>query len=313
MARELQAVQLGSIELFLRAAEAGSFSDAARQLGLTPASVSRSVARLEARLGVRLFARSTRQVKLTEQGRLYAEHCREALGRIADVERELSGQRGVARGLLRVSLPTTYAHHRVLPLIPAFTARYPDLRLELHVGNRNIDFVEEGFDVAIRMGEPADSRLVARRLEDCSLGVFASPDYLARRGTPETPEDLPGHDCLPFLMPSSGRPLPWLFREAGRIREVAPHAPLQVSEDVLGCVGLARAGAGLTQIYHFIVAEDLAAGRLVEVLQDWSGCSRPFYLLHPHTRHPPAGLREFRDFLTAALAPPPVRPRSRAG
>jgi DNA-binding transcriptional LysR family regulator len=157
--RSFGAVQLGSIEIFIAAAESLSFVQAANELGLGAPAVSRSIARLEDRVGVRLFARSTRKVRLTDDGRLYFEQCKQALQQITSVEETLSGQSGEPSGLLRISMPTTYAHHRIIPCLAEFATLFPSIEIELNVSNRNIDFIEEGYDLAIRLGEPADNRL----------------------------------------------------------------------------------------------------------------------------------------------------------
>ncbi|MCA3220673.1 MAG: LysR family transcriptional regulator [Burkholderiales bacterium] len=303
MSRVFDPIQLGSIEQFCRAAELLSFRAAAEALGLTPAAVSRSIARLEARLGVRLFVRTTRRINLTADGRLYYEQCRQALAQIEEAERALTGRQSTPRGLLRMSLPTTYGHYRVLPLLPRFRAKYPDVQIEVSLSNRNIDFVEEGYDLAVRLDAPPDTRLVARKLEDATLGVFASSAYLKRRGAPERLEDLARHDCIQFIRPSTGRPMAWIFRDDGRDLDFAFDGPLRIADDVLGAVTCARAGAGLFQIYHFIAAEAVARGELVEVLHAYAGRSRPFSVLFPQNRHLSARVRAFVDFLVAKLAP----------
>lgn len=296
MSRLFEPVQLGSIELFCKAAELGSFTAAAEVLGVTPASVSRSIARLEARLGVRLFVRTTRSVRLTSDGELYHQRCQQALDQIADAERALTGQQRSPKGLLRVSVGTVYGHHRVAPLLPRFMAAYPDVEVELNVSNRNIDFVEDGYDLAIRLGEPKDSRLVARKLEDATVGVFAAPDYLARRGAPVTLDDLHRHDLIQFVLPSTGRPMPWVFRgEGGEDIDFSFKSRQRIHEDVLAGLPWAIAGGGLFQIYHFVAQEAVQAGRLVEVLQAAGGRSRPFYILYPQNRHLSARVRAFVD------------------
>jgi DNA-binding transcriptional LysR family regulator len=310
MVPRAETMQLASIELFCRAAEAGSFTAAAESLGLTPAAVSRSVARLEQRLGVRLFARTTRQVALTDEGRLYHAHCTQALAQLQEAAQALSGRQAVPQGLLRISLPTTYAHHRVLPVLPRFQARHPGVQIELQIANRNVDFVDDGYDVAVRGGEPRDSRLVARKLEDASFGVFASPAYLRRHGRPKTPHELPAHRCIQFVMPSTGRPLPWLFVDRGREIDVEVAPSLRVIDDVLGCLGHARAGGGLCQTYHFVAQEAVARGELVELLQPYAGRSRPFCVLYPTQRQLSARVRAFVDFLVQELAPPAKRRRA---
>lgn len=302
MSRLFEPIQLGSIEQFCRAAELVSFRAAAEALGLTPAAVSRSIARLEARLGVRLFVRTTRRINLTADGRLYYEQCRQALAQIEEAERALTGRQSAPRGLLRISLPTTYGHYRVLPLLPRFRAKYPEVQIEVSLSNRNIDFVEDGYDLAVRLDAPPDTRLVARKLEDATLGAFAAPAYLKRRGTPKTLEDLAHHDCIQFIRPSTGRPMAWIFRDDGRDLDFTFDGPLRVADDVLGAVTCARAGAGLFQTYHFIVAEAVARGQLVEVLHAYTGRSRPFSVLFPQNRHLSARVRAFVDFLVASLA-----------
>lgn len=304
MARTFDPMQLGSIELFCKAAELSSFTAAAGALGITPAAVSRSVGRLEARLGVRLFVRTTRQIRLTDDGRLYFEQCVQALLQIAEASRAVAGQQHTPSGVLRISAPTTYAHYRLFPLLPKFAAAHPQVQIDISVSNRNIDFVEEGFDLAIRLGLPQDSRLVARKLEDASLGVFAAPGYLRRKGTPKTVSDLRVHDCIPFILPSTGRPLPWLFNEAGEALERTPGGQVRVHDDVLGCMSHARAGGGLFQTYHFIASGALKAKELVEVMKPSAGRTRPFSILYPQNRHLSARVRAFVDFLVLELEKP---------
>ncbi|MCM5678107.1 LysR family transcriptional regulator [Schlegelella sp. S2-27] len=302
MTRSFDPIQLGSIEIFCKAAELGGFTPAAEALGLTPPAVSRSVQRLEARLGVRLFARTTRRVRLTDDGRLYYEQCRQALAQIEEAQRALSGQRGEVRGTLRVSVPSTYGHHRLLPRLPLFLQRHPEVSVDVQIANRNVDFIEEGYDVAIRRGEPQDTRLVARLLEHATLGVFASPDYLRRHGTPGTLDDLDRHLCIQFVLPSTGRALPWYFRDGGQDVERRVASRLCCLEDVVGCLNLARSGGGLAQGYHFVAATDLARGALLEVLQGHGGRSWPFYALYPQHRHLSARVRAFVDFLLEDVA-----------
>lgn len=227
MPRQFGGLMLGSVELFCLTAELQGFTAAAASAGLTPAAVSRSIARLEARLGVQLFVRTTRQVRLTDSGRSYYEHCRHALAQLVEAERELTGDQRVATGTVRISLPTSYGHYRVLPLLPAFRERYPGVELEVQLSNRNIDFAAEGYDLAVRGRAPPDSGLIARRLEDAELVVVATPKYLRRRGTPRTLESLKQHECLQFYLPSTGLPMPWLLRDGGRELEITTPAALR--------------------------------------------------------------------------------------
>ncbi len=297
MKRHFDDIQLGSIELFCLAAEAGSFSAAALEAGVTPAAVSRSISRLEERLAVRLFVRTTRSIRLTEAGRAYFEQCRQALAQLIEAEREAMGKQSQAAGTLRLSLPTTYGHHRILPLLPLFRARHPDVKVDIHLSNRNIDFVSEGYDMAIRVRALPDSGLIARHLEDAALVVVATKSYLAANGTPVTLDDLALHDCIQFELPSSGRRIPWLFQDQGKELEILAQGGYCLSEDVLGGVTLAKNGAGLFQTYKFVVEKELQSGELVQVLTPYQGRSRPFTLLYPHSRHIPLRLRAFIDFL----------------
>ena len=304
MTRTFDPVQMGSIELFCRAAELGSFTAAAEAVGITPAAVSRSISRLEARLGVRLFVRTTRSIRLTSDGEVYRVECQQALDQIAEAERAITGQQRVAKGLLRISVGTVYGHHRLVPLLPRFTTLYPGIEIELNLSNRNIDFVEDGYDLAIRLGEPRDSRLVARKLEDASLGVFASPDYLKRKGTPKKVADLRDHELIQFVLPSTGRPMAWIFKDSeGRDVDFAFKSRQRVNDDVLGCVAWARAGGGLFQIYHFVAQEAVRSGHLVEVLKQAGARARPFYILYPQNRHLSARVRAFADFLVDSVQP----------
>lgn len=302
MHRQFDDLMLGSIELFCLAGELGGFTAAATAAGVTPAAVSRSVSRLEARLGVRLFVRSTRQIRLTDAGRVYMEQCRQALAQFADAERLASGQQAQVSGRLRISVPTTYAHYRLLPMLPDFHREHPEVRLDLHISNRNIGFSDEAFDLAIRVRPQADSTLILRHLEDAPLVLVATPAYLETRRVPRSLDDLASHECIQFDLPSSGRRIPWLFRDGGEDVEFEAESAFTVSEDVLGGVTLARAGAGLFQTYRFIVEKDLAEGSLVEVLPAMAGRSRPYNLIYPHSRFVPPRVRAFIDFLTGRVA-----------
>lgn len=294
-------LRLSSIELFCRAASLGSFAAAAKACGITPSAVSRAVARLEARLGASLFVRTTRKLSLTDDGALYFAHCQEALGRIGEAEQVIRSHGSEAAGLLRVSLPTTYAHFRVLPRLREFTDRYPRIELELNVSNRQVDFVEEGYDLAIRLGEPPDSGLIGRKLEDAALGIYASPGYLATMPPVRSLADLEAHRCLQFILPSSNRPMAWILMEAGQAVDYSFNAQVRCSDDVLACLTLAVGGSGLFQIYDFIAAPYVARGELVETFTASRGRSRPFYALYPKQRQGSPKLRVFMDFL-ASLA-----------
>lgn len=302
MNRKFDNQRLGSIELFCLTAQHCGFTAAAHAAGLTPAAVSRSVARLETRLGVQLLMRTTRQVRLTDAGQRYYDQCQQALGQLVDAEREVTGQQLAPSGPVRLSLPTSYGHYRVLPLLPAFIKKHPGIELDLQLTNRNVDFTAEGFDLAVRARTPPDSGLIARKLEDAALVIVASPAYLRGRRKPRIAEDLLQHECLSFVQPNTGQPVPWLVLQDDRIVELAITSRLRCLDDILGPVTLARAGAGVLQTYRFLVEEDLREGRLIELLPESSGASRPFSLLYPADRHKPLRVRVLIDYLVKHLS-----------
>ena len=298
MMRTFDSTQVGSIELFCKAAELGSFSVAAEALGLTPASVSRSIKRLEERLGVRLFSRTTRNVRLTGEGALYWQECRQALEQIAEAERAITGNQKTPSGLLRISVGTLYANYRLLPILPHFARAYPQIELELSLSNRVADIVDEGYDLAIRMGVPQDSRLIAHKLEEATVGLFATPDYLARKGVPQHLDDLAHHDCLQFVLPTTGRAMPWILKMPdGQDLDYVFRSRFRLLDDAFGCISWGSAGGGVFQTYHFIAEAAVARGEWVEVLKGYGGRSRQFSVLYPQNRHLSARVRAFVDFL----------------
>ena len=303
MSRNFEDMSLGSIELFCLTAELESFTAAANAAGLTPAAVSRTIARLESRLGAQLFVRTTRKVRMTDSGRAYYEQCKGALAQLVEAERMLNGEQRSPTGAVRLSLPTSYGHYRILPLLGVFRAKFPGIELDLQISNRNVDFASEGFDLAVRSRTPPDSGLVARKLEDADLVFIASPKYLKKRGTPRSIDALLEHECIQFALPSTGQIVPWLLREEGRNREHHVPGAIRCSDDILAPVTLARHGVGIAQTYRFIVEEDLRDGLLKEVLQSHAGATRPFSLLYPANRHMPHRVRALIDFLMEALGP----------
>lgn len=300
---------LGDVEAFVAVVEHGSLTAAAVALSTTPSVISRAIGRLETRLGSQLLRRTTRRQSLTEAGRVYLEHSRSAFALIDDAERAIQGQDGELSGRVRLSVPTTYGHYRLPALLQRFAVRYPQVQIELNIANRNVDLVAEGFDLAIRLGQLPDSGLVARKLEDAALCLVASPAYLERAGLPRTLEDLRRHVCIPFVMPSTGRVANWLFRSepsAGSERsdiDWTPASQMLVSDDVLGVVSLAEQGIGICQSYDFIVEDRLRRGRLVELLPQLRGRSRPFSVIYAPHRRLSAASRALIDMLARESEP----------
>ncbi|WP_394843217.1 LysR family transcriptional regulator [Pendulispora brunnea] len=297
MTRLASAGTLPNLEAFCRTFENGSFTKAARMLEVTPQATSRSVARLEGALGVTLFRRTTRSLTPTDAGRRYYDLCVQALALLATGQRALASRGETPEGRVRISAPTSYGHLRLLPSLGTFRNRYPKVDVEVEISNRRIDFTRDGFDLAVRVGAIEDKTLVARKLGDFALGVYGSSAYLAKHKPPRTPADLAEHACIGFVLPSTGRVMPWQF--AGQPRGFVPDARYRCSEDVLGVVGLARAGVGLAQVYDMAAAEDVARGTLVEVLAGFRSARRPFWLLYPKTVKPSRATRAMLDFIVA--------------
>jgi len=294
---------LADVEALVAVVDHGSLTAAAVALSTTPSVISRAVARLETRLGNQLLRRTTRRTSLTEAGRLYVEQARAAFHLIDDAERTVQGEAGTLSGQVRLSVPTTYGHYRLPWLLRDFVRQHPQVRLEVNIANRNVDLVAEGYDLAIRLGALPDSGLVGRTLEDATLSVVASPDYLAAHGTPQTLDDLATHACLPFVLPSSGRVAPWLFRVDGGDVDWVPCSRIEVSDDVLGVVSLAQAGVGICQTYDFIIDACTRRGAdLVRVLPELSGRTRPFSLIYAPHRRLSAASRALIDALVSATA-----------
>ncbi|MBP1205272.1 DNA-binding transcriptional LysR family regulator [Duganella sp. 1411] len=301
MQRAFEDVMLGSIELLLSVAELGSFTLAANSAGISPAAVSKAVMRLEKRLGLQIFVRSTRKMRLTDAGERYVDGCRNALTLLREAEQSATGAQVVPTGRLRFSLPTPYAHWRVLPLIAAFRRLYPQVKINIHISNQSVSLTSEQFDIAIRGNTPADSGMVARKIEDAELVIVASPEYLRAAPPLRTPADLAHHQCIQFLLPRTGKNSLWSYVEDGVVREYEVAGDIVCEEEYLGGLALARGGAGVYQMYRFAVEDDLKAGRLVELLQEYGGATRPFYLIFPRTPVQPARLRVFIDFLMDKL------------
>jgi DNA-binding transcriptional LysR family regulator len=294
---------LPDVEAFLVVVEKGSLTAGAVALSTTASVLSRAITRLENRLGSQLLRRTTRRLSLTDAGRLYLEQAHAAFALINDAEREIQGWEGAIAGRVRLSVPTTYGHFRFPGLLQRFASEYPQVQIELNITNRNVDLVAEGYDLAIRLGDLPDSGLVARKLEDAGLYLVASGDYLERKGRPGNLIELREHSCIPFLLPSTGRVVPWLFCEEGQDVDWVPTAGIEVTDDVLGVVSLAEQGLGICQTYDFIVRERLRRGSLIEVLPQLRGRSRPFSVIYAPHRRLSAASRALIEVLVKTATP----------
>lgn len=291
--------KLGAMRAFVKVAETGSFSAAASLLGRSKAVISKQLAMLEAALGVQLLVRTTRRVRLSEAGRAYLERCAPLLADLEELESSVQQSQSSPRGLLRVAGPQTFSELHLASPLRAFLTRYPELEVELVLTDRLVDLVEQGFDVALRIGELEDSRLLARRLADSSIVICAAPAYLARRGVPRTPEALAEHDLV--LDSNLRQPQTWRFQRGSRTVGVRVAGRLQVNSAVMVRHFLLE-GAGIGLCPGFVVEDDIAAGRLVPVLEKFAGYRLGIYALYPHTRHVPRRVRVFVDFLADYFA-----------
>lgn len=281
-----------SMKAFVTAVQAGSMSAAAEQLGLSPAMVGQHVAALEERLGTRLLNRTTRRQSLTDFGASYFEQCRDILDRVAIADREAETQQTAPRGKLRVTAPTTFGAEALMPALKRYRETAPDVMLDLVLTDRNVDLVEEGFDVAFRIGTPPDSRLIARRLMPYRMMICAAPDYVKRMGEPCHPDELSGHEAVGFTPAAMS---PWRFSKDGKVVEVSPLRHLTVNSGQALRMA-ARAGLGVIMQPEILLAADVHAGVLVQLLPDWRLGERPMSLLYYRDQRMTPRLRSFISF-----------------
>ena len=290
---------LNGFVVFVQVAETRSFVAAGRLLGVSASAVGKSVARLEEKLGVRLFHRSTRSVTLTAEGALFLERSRRILAEIEAAQQELSQASAAPRGRLRVSLPMVSS--LVLPVLGEFMRAFPEIELDLDFTDRRVDVIEEGFDAVVRIGNPVDSRLSARRLGSFAMQVVASPHYLALRGTPQVPADLLQHTCMHYRWPNSGKLETWALRQAPGEPELQLPTSM-ICNNIETRVCFALQGLGVTYLPEFAIREPLADGSLQLILEDYVEHRGVFYVLWPASKHPSPKVRALVDFLCTRIA-----------
>ncbi|MFD1626710.1 LysR substrate-binding domain-containing protein [Azospirillum griseum] len=288
-----------SMRVFTRVAEAGSFAAAAKPLTLSPTMIANHIRALEEDLGVRLLNRTTRRQSLTEAGTAYLAHCHSVLAQMAEMRADLLAQRAEPRGRLRVSAPVSFGVERLIPALADYLAACPAVDLALDVNDRAVDLVDEGYEAVIRIGPLTDSRLIARPLTPYRMVVAASPAYLARMGHPTAPEELAHHTCLAFRYAAKSK---WRFTGEDGTVQIAVQPRLEVNSGP-GLRAAALAGIGVVMQPEALLANDLAAGRLVALFPDHALPSRPMTLLHQKDRRMSAKLRSFIDFVTARFPP----------
>jgi DNA-binding transcriptional LysR family regulator len=285
--------RIEDIEVFVEVAGQGSFTAAARRLNRSPAAITRAIAQLEARLGVRLLNRTTRAVSLTDAGERFLDGARRVLADLGEIEQAAAGFGAAPRGELAVTAPILFGRLHVLPLVTQFLAQFPDVTVRLMLLDRPVDLVEEGIDAAVRIGTLADSSAIAMRLGHLRRVTVAAPDYLERRGTPASPEELAAHDVIVFG--GIGGPQ-WEF--AGKAVRLAPRLTVTTAE---AAIDAAASSIGMTRLFSYQAVDALARGIVVRVLTSYERDEIPVHLLYPGGAHRPPKLRAFVDHAAPRL------------
>jgi DNA-binding transcriptional LysR family regulator len=293
---------LGGVSTLVAVVESGSFVRAAEALGVTQSAVSRAVSRLETRLGIRLLHRTTRSVKLTAEGQRFYEEIAPMLSGIRDAVTSATGAAAVVSGRLRVNIDPFVSRLLLAPQIGSFLNRYPELSLELITRDSLGDLIGEGFDVAVRFGDPPTSSLVVRKVLETRILTVAAPRYIERHGRPTKPSELSRHHCIQFRNPGTGQPFEWEFHQGRKIVPVKTSGRLLLT-DVGTMLGACIAGAGIAQVMALGVQDLLDGGQLVELFPDWPNEKFPLFALYPSRTLPPAKLRAFLDFVWKVALP----------
>ncbi|MGD9767774.1 MAG: LysR substrate-binding domain-containing protein [Pseudolabrys sp.] len=300
------------MQVFVRVVSLGSFSAAARSLGLSQTMVTKHIAALEERLGVTLLHRTTRRLNLTEAGRRYLQSSERILAEIEEAETLAVADRVEPRGTLRINVPLAFGMREIAPILPRFAARHPKLTVDLGLADRMVDLIEERWDLAIRIGRMADSSLVARKLAPLRLMVCASPAYLQEHGTPKTVDDLRRHSCLGYTLSAATSADRWLFGKDGKMSVPISGRFRADNGDALRLAALE--GLGLIYQPTFLLADDLRAGRLRAVTLDKPSVTFDgVFAVYPAERHPPAKVRACIDFLVEAFRGEPPWERDLPG
>lgn len=293
--------RLGDMAVYAKVVEHAGFSAAARELGVSTGAVSKAVARLEAHLGARLLQRTTRRLSPTEAGVALQAYCRAVVQQAEEAEQHLGQLQAAPRGVLRLAAPLAFGLAQVAPGLPAFRSRFPEVEVELELREAAVDMVGAGFDLALTLGPPVDTGLVARRVATSRTIVTASPGYLAAHGVPRQLEDLAQHACLVRLGPRAAQ---WEFEGPGGMRSVFVQGPLRANTE-MGLRDAVLAGVGIARMPSFLVADDLAAGRLKCLFANWTPRAEGVFACYPNRRHLPAKVRAALEFFAAAWGEAP--------
>lgn len=292
---------LNALVVFVRVAEARSFTAAAERLGLTASAVSKAITRLEKELGVRLLHRSTRLVNLTNDGVGFFEHCRDILASVEDAERAVTLAKASPHGRLRIQVPVGFGRRVVMPALRQLSQRHPALKIDAELSDRVADLAYEGFDAAIHIGQPSGDLLVAREICRLRFTALASPGYLAQHGEPRTPDDLDQHNCLAYVSPLTGGYRPWEFSRDGQTfsRRVSGRLNMNHADSL---VEAASAGMGIVMVSNFIAADAVRRGLLKPILSEFVAPGPQVYLVHLPSRVVSLKLRALMDALDEAVA-----------
>jgi LysR family transcriptional regulator, regulator for bpeEF and oprC len=289
---------LRTLAIFVKVAERRSFVRAAADLGITQSGVSNAINRLEDQLGVRLLARTTRQVSLTEDGTAYFERCRQVLADLEEAKLVLKETRLKPTGRLRIDMPVSFGRIKVVPLLGPFQAQYPELKLALSFTDRYVDLIEESIDVSVRFGVLQDSSLIVRRLTQTQFRVVGAPSYFAKYDRPKTLEDVAVHNCLALTLRDTRLARDWRFARDGMEATVAPKGNMSFSDGAALC-DAARAGYGLAQIHGYYIDDAIKTSQLEPVLEKFRPKIDPIWLVYPQTRHLSPKVRAFIDFMVS--------------
>lgn len=295
---------LNSLRVFVRVAEARSFTEAAKRLGLTSSAVSKAITRLEKEMSVRLLQRTTRSVGLTDDGKSFFEHCQQVLTDIENAENALSRGTSAPYGRLRLHMPVGFGRRVIMPAMGRFISLYPRIIVNTELSDRVIDMAYEGIDAAVQIGEPADTRLIARKLCNLRFVTCASPDYLARYGEPQTPDELDQHHCLAYVSLHTGRYREWQFQKDGKPYSKTVSGRLNVN-NAESLLEAATSGLGIAMISNFIASDAIQNGRLRCILNDYATIGPKVSVVYMPSRNLSPKVRAFADFLHGLIPSDP--------
>lgn len=285
-----------AMRVFAAAAQAGSFSLAARRLETSTSKVSALISDLEEHFGIRLINRTTRRMHLTDEGKKYLAHCLHILGQIDDTENEFRQNRLALKGHLKVDVPTVFGRQYLAPSLRLFTEKYPELKLTVLMTDRSTDLIQSGVDIALRAGMQKSATYAMRRIFTADYVACASPDFLSRHGHPRTPQSLVNFRCLGFVRPLTDEVVPWVFRRSDKVFRYIPDGHLNMnSTDAL--IEAALHGEGITYNYRMSMEKHIDSGRLVPLFGQWSTMALPIFLVYPQSKHLSAKVRAFSEFI----------------